>query len=72
MDADSSKEMIELERRRNEMYAKWVKEVALLFLAAMVVHKIVAGTSVTDPAVVVGGVISFFMYYQAKRLVEKI
>ena len=72
MDTDGSKEMVELERRRNEMYAKWVKEVALLLLAAMVVHNVVAGISVTDPVVVVGGVISLVMYYQAKRLVEKV
>ena len=72
MDIDSSREIIELDRRRNELYAKWVKEVALLLLAAMVVHRVVAVTSVTDPVVVVGGIMSLFMYYQAKRLVEKV
>lgn len=68
----TSKEAVELERRRNEMYAKWVKEIAFLLLAAFVVQNIVSGASVTHPSVVAGGVISFFMYYQARRLVEKI
>ena len=31
---------VELQRKRNETYAKWVKEVALLFLAALVVQNI--------------------------------
>lgn len=72
MDGNLLKETVELERRRNEMYAKWVKEIAFLLLAAFVVQNIVTGTSVIDPAVVAGGIISLFMYYQAKRLVEKV
>lgn len=72
MDTGSAKELVELERRRNKIYAKWVKEVALLFLAALVIQKIATGVSLTSPTVVVGGIISLLMYYQAKRLIEKI
>lgn len=71
MDTGSLRELIELERRRNEIYAKWVKEVALLVLAAIVVHKIATGVSLADPVVVVSGIISLLLYYQAKRLIEK-
>jgi len=72
MDTSSAKEIIELERRRNEIYAKWVKEVALLVLAGIVVQKIATGTSLSDPVVVVSGIISLCLYYQAKTLMEKI
>ena len=72
MDMDSVKELIELERRRNEIYAKWVKEVALLVLAAIVVQKIAIGASLADPVVIISGGISLSLYYQAKRLIEKI
>lgn len=72
MNTASFKELVELERRRNEIYAKWVKEVALLVLAGIVVQKIATGTSLSDPVVVVSGIISLGLYYQAKTLMEKI
>jgi hypothetical protein len=63
---------VELQRRRNEIYAKWVKEVALLLLAALVVQNIVAGASLASPLVISGVLASLFMYYQAYRLIEKV
>ncbi|MEK7561202.1 MAG: hypothetical protein AAB539_04605 [Patescibacteria group bacterium] len=60
-----------LRQRRNKAYAKWVKEVALLFLAALVVQNIVGGASVYDMTVIVGVVSSGLLYYIAYRLMEK-
>jgi hypothetical protein len=61
----------ELQRKRNETYAKWIKEVALLFLAALVVQNIVSGISVVSPVVIIGGIVSIALYYQAYLLIEK-
>ena len=61
----------ELRRRRNETYAKWIKEVALLFLAALVVQNIIAGASAFSISVLFGASISFLMYYRAYQLMER-
>ncbi len=61
-----------LQRKRNETYAKWVKEVALLFLAALVVENIVRGTSVFNITVITGVVVSSALYYFAYHLMEKL
>jgi hypothetical protein len=69
---DQRQKVAELQRNRNETYAKWVKEVALLFLAALVVQNIVGGASVYSPTVIIGVVVSGFLYYYAYYLMEKI
>ena len=63
---------VELQRKRNETYAKWVKEVALLFLAALVVQNIVSGASVYSVTVITGVVVSGCLYYYAYSLMEKL
>ncbi len=63
---------VELQRKRNATYAKWVKEVALLFLAALVVQNIVSGASVFSITVIVGVVASGILYYIAYHLMEKL
>jgi hypothetical protein len=63
---------VELQRKRNATYAKWVKEVALLFLAALVVQNIVSGASVFSITVITGVGVSGFLYYSAYYLMEKL
>ena len=63
---------VELQRKRNATYAKWVKEVALLFLAALVVQNIVRGASVFSITMIVGVVASGILYYSAYHLTEKL
>jgi hypothetical protein len=63
---------VALQRKRNETYAKWVKEVALLFLAALVVQNIVSGASVFSITVIIGVLVSGFLYYFAYALMEKL
>lgn len=60
-----------LPHRHYKTVAKWLKEVALLFLASLVVQKIVTGARLTDPVVVVGVVSSFFLYALAVHLLFK-
>ena len=50
------------------LITEWVKEVALLFLAALVVQNIVSGASVLSITVIVGVVLSGTMYYMAYHL----
>jgi len=63
---------VELQRKRNATYAKWVKEVALLFLAALVVQNIVHGASVFSITVIVGVIASGILYSFAYYLIEKL
>ena len=63
---------VQLQRNRNITYAKWVKEVALLFLAALVVQNIVRGASVFSATVIIGVGVSGFLYYAAYYLMEKL
>lgn len=51
--------------------AQWIKEVALLFLASLVVQKLFSGGSVADPVVIVGVVASIFLYGFAIHLLLK-
>jgi len=62
---------VELQRKHNATYAKWVKEVALLFLAALVIQNIVAGASVLSATVIIGVLASGVLYYAAYSLMEK-
>jgi hypothetical protein len=69
---DDRHQDVALQRKRNETYAKWVKEVALLFMAALVVQNIVSGASVLSITVIIGVVVSGFLYYYAYYLMEKL
>ena len=72
MKGHDDKAEIELRRRRNETYAKWVKEVALLSLAALVVQNLVAGATLYNPMVIGGMAASLLMYYRAYCLIEEV
>ena len=48
--------------------ARWIKEVALLFLASLVVQRLFSGSSLADPVVIVGAVSSTFLYAFAIHL----
>ena len=63
---------VELQRKRNVTYAKWVKEVALLFLAALVIENIVHGVPVFSITVIVGVIASGILYSFAYYLIEKL
>ena len=63
---------IEVLRRRNEVYAKWFKEIGLLFLAATVVQNIVSGSPPLDPIVLAGAIVAGVSYYRAYRLMEQL
>ena len=63
---------VELQRTRNATYAKWFKEVALLFLAALVIENVVRGASVFSLTVIIGVALSGIMYYMAYYLMEKL
>ena len=56
--------------RHYEILAKWLKEVALLLLASLVVQKIFLG-QVTDPVLYISGVMSLMLYYAAIRFLIK-
>ena len=60
-----SNEFAELRRKRNETYAKWSKEIALLLFAALVVQKFVSPESVASFVAVVGLVLTIGMYVLA-------
>ncbi len=59
-----------IEAHRN--ICKGVKEVALLFLAALVVENIVRGASVFNITVITGVIVSGALYYFAYHLMEKL
>ena len=59
------------ERHHYGTAARWVKEVALLSLAALVVQKILSGASLTDPLVVVGIGTAVILYATAVHLLLK-
>ena len=51
--------------------ARWVKEVALLSLASLVVQKLLSGGSLVDPIVLLGVVTSAALYTYAIHLLLK-
>jgi hypothetical protein len=51
--------------------ARWVKEVALLSLASLVVQKLLSGGSLIDPVVLLGVVTSAALYTYAIHLLLK-
>ena len=51
--------------------ARWVKEVALLSLASLVVQRLVSGGSLTDPVVLLGVVTTAILYATAIHLLLK-
>ena len=57
--------------KQYETFAQWLERVALLFLASFVVGSIVKGSSITDPVVLVGGVVTISAYYLAVYLMIK-
>lgn len=61
----------EIRRQRFTTFAKWVKEIALLLLAALVVQNIVSGASFSDASVFVGLVTSPLLYALAVFLMYK-
>lgn len=58
-------------RHHYGMVARWIKEVALLFLASLVVQKLFAGGSIADPVVIVGAAASAILYGFAVHLLLK-
>ena len=72
------KEQKEKETQRREWakhhygtVARWVKEVALLSLASLVVQKLLSGGSLIDPVVLLGVVTSAVLYTYAIHLLLK-
>jgi hypothetical protein len=61
---------VQLTARHYETLAKWLKEVALLLLASLVVQKIFLGL-VTDPVLYVSAFVSLSLYYVSYRLLIK-
>lgn len=59
-------------RERYKTFAKWIKEVAFLFLAALVVQNIIAGATLSDSSVVAGLIISFIAYTSAVYLMYQL
>ena len=51
--------------------ARWVKEVALLSLASLVVQRLLAGGSFADPVVLLGVVTTAILYATAIHLLLK-
>lgn len=60
-----------LSNKQYETFAQWLERVALLFLASFVVGSIVKGLSITDPVVLVGGIVTVSAYYLAVHLMIK-
>ena len=50
------------EKHHFRTVAGWIKEVALVALASLVVQKLFAGASFIDPAVILGAVVSLVLY----------
>ena len=51
--------------------ARWIKEVALLALASLVVQKLLSGGSLTDPTVLLGIFTALTLYATAIHLLLK-
>jgi hypothetical protein len=51
--------------------ARWVKEVVLLSLASLVVQRLLAGGSLADPVVLLGGITTAILYATAIHLLLK-
>ena len=60
-----------MQGRHYETVSKWVKEIGLLLFAALVVERIISGSVLSEPAVMIGLVISFFIYTFAVWLLLK-
>lgn len=54
-----------------ETVSKWVKEIELLLFAALVVERIMSGSVLSEPTVISGLAISFFIYAFAVWLLLK-
>ncbi len=61
----------EMTGRHYETVARWIKEIALLVLAALVIQNIVAGSALTNPHVLIGGAVSLLGYVLAIRFLLK-
>ncbi|MFY9462923.1 MAG: hypothetical protein WAP52_01920 [Candidatus Sungiibacteriota bacterium] len=71
MDDIDGNEQRMLSSKQYETFAQWLERVALLFLASFVVGSIAKGLSVTDPVVLIGGVVTVSAYYLAVYLMIK-
>ena len=56
------------EKHHFRTVAGWIKEVALLFLASLVVQKLFTGGSLADPVVILGAVSAIILYGFATHL----
>ena len=59
------------ERHHYGTVARWIKEVALLFLASLVVQRLFSGSSLADPVMLVGAASSTLLYAFAIHLLLK-
>ena len=62
----------EIVRERYKTFTKWTKEVAFLFLAALVVQNLVKGAIFSDISVSIGLAVSFIAYSGAVYLMYKV
>lgn len=66
---DGEREII---RERHKTFAKWIKEVAFLFLAALVVQNLVRGAVFSDTSVLIGLAVSLVAYAGAVYLMYQV
>lgn len=59
------------EKHHFRTVAGWIKEVALVALASLVVQKLFAGVSLADPVVILGAVSAIILYGFAIHLLLK-
>ena len=59
------------EKRHYGTVARWIKEVALLSLASLVVQKLLSGGSLADPVVLLGVITAATLYATAVHLLLK-
>jgi len=55
----------ELTSKQYEKLAEWGERAALVGLASLVVQQIVAGAPITSPSVIIGAVVTAFVYLKA-------
>jgi hypothetical protein len=54
-----------MEERHYKAVSQWLERAALLFAASLVVQKIVAGATISDPVVIAGAVSALVIYAAA-------
>ena len=63
--ADAPAKRWVMEERHYKAVSQWLERVALVFAASLVVQKIVAGASITDPVVIAGAISALVIYAAA-------